>query len=714
MLTNNSLFNGLIRIYQIPTKPNPKPYDATNFREYQKVYSVTNDSTKCFSQRPKTDLKTVKLELPPLGSEKAIVSVPVLKKNAVSKFVKKQTSTKPSKISQASKRTTSMQDLVKKLTKMEKEPKKKPDVLKTTPLNIIDNTNEEIEIAAVQLEQIQELLQKKSTMKNLRKTSPIYKLKKKHSPRIRHVDCLNTRYRSTLSSLKDKVKFLEKKYFSEPQIVYKSIHDNFSQSSDVKILYENKTYPEDLKMDQALRGIIDELDCMVKGNVEEKILGTVEKDKDSCSSDLETWIRKKSNFIQEKNNMTDKLDFKKEKKMQNIEHTSLNKSNFNNDINTLMRPSRLESQSTHGALKKKANEFDDISDTFEAARNYIPRNISFQKVGQGSSVSLNSLPGEKRKSNQSLKKKVTFVDSIPEDTLLHVEEEKPDLSEEQLECEQILDEMYKESLSSLPKHVNKEDSIFTLIDDTKNNLNEFLHIKDKIENNSKTKYLFRDSIYDMDEFIRSKKRYDNRKEVIEKEDRHIQDIVARAKSYLQREIFEDCNVYPGDLGASTMMSSKKVSKKEENLIKDNICDVIDSSEALVRKFRDIKGGIFAVGEFCDNLSRITENEENSEDDCKPHTKPVTLHEGSGDERDPSEVDEEDLPKMIKKSSFLMKEFNLRSKSKVSNKSECLMSNRNVARELDCTKSKDSNVDLNSLQQNANLLLENSIFSTFEY
>lgn len=709
MSPNNPNFTDMIKVYPIPIKQKPRPFNNKNFEEFRTVYSEKKLSSKSSSQmsssvRPLSDLKTIKLEIPVLGSEKAIVRLPSLKKNAVIKSCLKKTPVMPTK-------TSTTQELLKKLKKMETGQSKKLDSLKVTKrpsLNLIENTNKEIDLAVVQLEQIRELLQKKQQTANSQPKSAMYKINKRNSTRARHGNCYNSKYTSTLTSLQNKVKILEDKYFSKPQIVYKSINDNFTQSSDIKILYENKGYPEDLKMDQTLRGIIDELDDMVNVNIEEELLSSLNLDVSSVESVSKSESIRSDNAYQSDFTTSFKLSSK-------IDKLSLDKAAFSNNLDHLFKFGRKSVENNNVPSK----QFPKNSNLTK--RDYVSKkNTSVKPVENRSVSSLTSTRGTKR-----VKKKVTFVDAIPEDSCVNQIEKstntsnEPNLLQGKTECERIVDQMYRDSFSSFGVPSDGEDSIFALLDDTKVTLDEFLRVEEmKKDRNNDQQNMFQNSIKDINEFVKSKKRHDERKEDLCKLDSEILNIINKAKSYgissgdVQKSVVVDKDLKK-DINSEK--SSRVYTKEEAVQLEDNYSNIIDSSEALVKKFSNIKGKVFAVGEFCDNLSRITESDEEDEE-VKQYSRPLSTIDGSGDERDSLETEEEEekeLLKMVNKSSFLMKEFNLVPKVKIFTQSDSGMYNRQKSREEAHTSGNRSGIDITSLQKNVNLALENSIFSTLE-
>lgn len=717
------MLKGIIKVRQIPTKPKPQPFGNKNFEEFRTVYSEKNISTSCprqrpVSVRPKKDLKTIQLEMPLLGSEKAIV-IPVLKKN--SKLVAKKSPIPPRHIA-----TT--KDLVKKLAKLEKEHENvnvSPTVSKTPSLKLLDKTNRELDLATIQLEQIQNMLQKKQEILRPKyPKTPVYKIVKKNSPRIRHVDCFNTKYKATLSTLQQKVASLQEKYFSKPQIVYKSINDQFTQSSDIKILYENKAYP-DLKLDNALEGIINDLDCMVKGNIEQEILGSLELEDADCSSLKDT--SKKVAIPGQIGNFDGRTS--------KNSVVSESKTELSTNLEQLFQYGRKKESNKNTFpekdLPKQTNELDEIIDDNDEKRNNAPRNIFFKKMEPAALAKVGITNSDSGCSTKRPKKKVTFTDTIPESSndisALHVTQTIKDtiLSQEQSNCEKLVEKMYRESLSNFGQPPCGEDSIVALLDDTRTNLDTFLKLRDQTGNG---KSFRQNTLSEIDNFMKSKRIYDKNKVLATRMDSGVQKIIDRTKNYVLcppkendvQEIVIQNNTYgtfrghlDENISKSPLRTPVFTETKEEGVqLEDNICGIIDSSEALVKKYRDLKGNIIAVEEFCDNLSRITEDSE-EENELKYAAKASNQLDGSGDERDSVESDEDFVPKSVKRSSFLMKEFSIVPSVKFFSQSESIVPKKPLIRAENYSSGTSSGVDMKTLKKNVSFALENSIFSTLE-
>lgn len=85
-------FKEIVKIYHRPATPKSCSVDTANFQEFRQVYGEQKPQTadvcpKLATIRP----KTIKLEVPIFGTEKAIVPVPVRTKRTLPKPILKKT-----------------------------------------------------------------------------------------------------------------------------------------------------------------------------------------------------------------------------------------------------------------------------------------------------------------------------------------------------------------------------------------------------------------------------------------------------------------------------------------------------------------------------------------------------------------------------------------------------------------------------------------------
>lgn len=251
MLTSNPSFLAVAKVHQVKAKAKPCPYEQTNFEEFRKVYSekklsVENSHYRPSSARPKNYLKTIKLQLPLLGSENAIVGVPVLPKKAPIKSILKKTLSTPM-------RSMRPKDLVKKLARVENEETKIK--ASTRPLtapteDMSDKRNNKVDAVEIKQKQTSSMMPKVEKVSQIRKKLPLNKIKI-------DFDYLITKYPSKIRCLLQKDKEIRKTQ-NTVQKNSKPFHQE--EVEDVEVLYENKTYLEDLK------GIIDGLDDIMSSD----------------------------------------------------------------------------------------------------------------------------------------------------------------------------------------------------------------------------------------------------------------------------------------------------------------------------------------------------------------------------------------------------------------------------------------------------------------
>ncbi|VEN58454.1 unnamed protein product [Callosobruchus maculatus] len=291
-------FSNAIKVYQIRTQSRTHTTFERNknYEEFRDVYNAVLRGKKNYvkdvkkipptrtnvTARPAIDIKTVRVEVPAFGTENAIV--PLKEKLPT----KPSSSLKPILKNKVSKDAcVATQDIVKKLKAIEKviEKKASANTIKRCPTVFLQQTHQELDVAEKQLEEIKNMMEKRQEeeekLKQLQQQQEKAKKVKsvvsyRPKSKTRHNECVSKKYMTTISMMKQKLEQLEKKYFSKPRVVYKSVNDTFTQFSNVEVLYENSRYPEDTKMDDALKGIINELDDMVNAD----------KDKEAKPRDL--------------------------------------------------------------------------------------------------------------------------------------------------------------------------------------------------------------------------------------------------------------------------------------------------------------------------------------------------------------------------------------------------------------------------------------------
>nr|XP_023028215.1 uncharacterized protein LOC111516270 [Leptinotarsa decemlineata] len=271
MFKNNESIDDYLKIYPIKTKIKLNSHHGVNknFEEFQRVYgSILNkdDSTakekhsSTENVRPLIDLKTIRMEMPLLGSEQAIIQP--TKKPVIS--ILRNTRSQHSK--KAEDTVTSTENLVKKLVDLElPETKTSSLEVNRNPNSFLEQTNKELNIAAAQLEQIKGAMKMKQAESSKGCRVPTHKPKKKN----RHSDCVKKKYLTTIHAMKQKLQALENKYFSRPKIAYRSVNDTFTQSSEIETIYEKTSY-DCVKTDQTLEGIMNDLDELMNADVNQK------------------------------------------------------------------------------------------------------------------------------------------------------------------------------------------------------------------------------------------------------------------------------------------------------------------------------------------------------------------------------------------------------------------------------------------------------------
>nr|CAH7744668.1 unnamed protein product [Callosobruchus chinensis] len=285
-------FSNAIKVYQIRTQSRTHTTFERNknFEEFRDVYNGVLRSKKNYTKdvkklpptrtnvtaRPAIDIKTVRVEVPAFGSENAILPLKEKLPTKPSATLKPILKNKVSKDA-----CVATQDIVKKLKAIENkaiEKKASANTIKRCPTVFLQQTQQELDVTEKQLEEIKNMMEKRQEEEEKQKQLQKEKTKKAKSfasyrpkSKTRHKECVSKKYMTTISMMKQKLAQLEKKYLSKPRVVYKSVNDIFTQSSNVEVLYENSRYPEDTKMDDAFKGIINELDDMVDADKDKEI-----------------------------------------------------------------------------------------------------------------------------------------------------------------------------------------------------------------------------------------------------------------------------------------------------------------------------------------------------------------------------------------------------------------------------------------------------------
>ncbi|KAG5895310.1 hypothetical protein JTB14_029143 [Gonioctena quinquepunctata] len=251
---------------------------AKNFEEFQRVYgcilnkrdgedkSSARKMLETDRVRPSTDLKTIRMEMPLLGSEQAIVK-------PIKRFMKTSSKKSSEKLGSKDESTVSItKDLVKKLAKLELSEKKSLDKIDRNPSNYLRETNKELDIASVQLEKIKSALrmEQHEKIQESKKSEEMEKPKKRKIPthRSKKKSSIEKRYMTTLSLMQQKLLTLEEKYFNRPKIAYKSVNDTFTQSTEVETIFEKSFKNE--KTDKTLDTIANGLDDIINTDGKEK------------------------------------------------------------------------------------------------------------------------------------------------------------------------------------------------------------------------------------------------------------------------------------------------------------------------------------------------------------------------------------------------------------------------------------------------------------
>lgn len=282
-----------IKVHAIPSNPIKKHVEPIDddFLEFRRIYGHLfnkNFGKKPYYRyeraqfRPRIEVKTIQLEMPIMGAEQAVI-----KPNKA--IPKTHSSPKPQKkiekkLHQPS--STTSYELKRKLSHAESSLSKDSKIrIHQTTSTFLDITNRELEVANEKLRHFKELLERKQIQAE---TQTLSEPKPKKNTRL-----------SSISTLRKKLKDLEKQFYKRPQVVYKSVKERFTQSS-LETLYKNQTFFPDKKFDQTLDEAISELQDIVDVKITEEF---------SESGNSETLKDTKITLDKPNNNLLKSLNF---------------------------------------------------------------------------------------------------------------------------------------------------------------------------------------------------------------------------------------------------------------------------------------------------------------------------------------------------------------------------------------------------------------------
>lgn len=209
---------------------------------------VTNEHKPVFIKAPLKPVRTVTVEIPLIAQQNA-VWCPGKSNSDGMACIKKTRQNNNNKI--ASKETC---EILRKLNEIEKKIERKDDSVQAEVFKEIQEVNEEINIAELQLKQIHSLIENKKQATSQTKSNDTMKPKKssttwmvEHGTRNDKNELTGAkRLVNTLSVLNQRLQKIQNKFQSKS--AYKSIKDYLSNRKSLEVIYENSNFKAKPKM----------------------------------------------------------------------------------------------------------------------------------------------------------------------------------------------------------------------------------------------------------------------------------------------------------------------------------------------------------------------------------------------------------------------------------------------------------------------------------